>query len=80
MPKYQKINIYIYQCVHTDIKALGLMVSDKKIFSIFHYISLCKTCDPKEGGCNFWPKGHNLKELGRDKISCSAELSMGKVL
>ena len=57
------------------------MVSDKKIFSSFHYISLCKTYDPKEGGgCNFGPKGHNLKELGRDKISCSAELSMGKVL
>ena len=27
-------------------KTLGLVVSDKKIFSCFLYISLCKTCDP----------------------------------
>ena len=27
----------------------GLMVSDKKIFYVFHYISLCKTCDPGVG-------------------------------
>ena len=26
-------------------KALGLVVSDKKIFSYSPYVSLCKTCD-----------------------------------
>ena len=31
--------------LHTKYNALGLMVSDKKIFHVFHYISLCKTCD-----------------------------------
>ena len=30
-----------------NIKALGLLVSDKKIFSLFPYISLCKTFDPE---------------------------------
>ena len=29
-----------------DIKALGLVVTDKKIFYISPYIGLCKTCDP----------------------------------
>ena len=32
-----------------NIKALGLVVSDKKIFSCFLYISLYKTCDPWAG-------------------------------
>ena len=32
--------------LHTNIKALSLMVSDKKIFHVFPYISLCLTCDP----------------------------------
>ena len=31
-----------------NIKALGLMVSDKKIFYV-SYISICKTCDPQDG-------------------------------
>ena len=38
------------------IKALGLMVSNKKIFSCFPYTSLCKTCDPL-GGAIFGPRG-----------------------
>ena len=34
-----------------DAKYQGSMpcVSDKKIFSFFSYISLCKTCDPQGG-------------------------------
>ena len=32
--------------LHTKIKAIGLVVSDKKIFSCTPYISLCKTFDP----------------------------------
>ena len=28
------------------IKALGLVFSDKKIVSCFHYKSQCKACDP----------------------------------
>ena len=32
-----------------NIKALELVVSDKKIFSCFPYISLCKTYDPCVG-------------------------------
>ena len=38
-----------------SIKALCLMASDKKMFSYFPYISLCKTCDPK-GGAIFGPR------------------------
>ena len=39
------------------IKTLGHdMVSDKKIFHVFHYISLCKKCDAR-GGATFGPRG-----------------------
>ena len=34
-----------YQICIPNIKALCLVVSDKKIFSCFPYISLCKSCD-----------------------------------
>ena len=44
------------------MKALGLVVSDKKIFSCFPYISLCKTCDLLGA---FWPQGDNLNKLGK---------------
>ena len=40
-------------CYIPNIKALGPVVSDKKIFSCFPYISLYKTCDP--GAANIWP-------------------------
>ena len=30
----------------------------------FHYISLCKICDPW-CGVIFWPEGDNLNKLGR---------------
>ena len=51
------------------MKALGLVVSDKKIFFMFSliYLSLCKTCDP-QGMAIFWPKGHNLIKLGRGPL------------
>ena len=39
-----------------NMKALGLAVSDKKIFKGFPYITLCKTGDPW-GGANFDPRG-----------------------
>ena len=46
-----------------NIKALGLVASDKKIFSHFLYISLCKTCDPLVGTI-FGPRGYlNLVEV-----------------
>ena len=32
-------------CYILNINALGLVISDKKIFHVFTYISLCKTCD-----------------------------------
>ena len=43
------------------------MVSDKKIFSYFPYISLCKAFDPPGWG-HFWPKGYNLNKLGRGQL------------
>ena len=43
------------------MKALCLVVSDKKIFC-FPYISLCKTCDPQGR------PSHNLNKLGRDLL------------
>ena len=46
-----------------NIKALGLMVSDKKISPCFPYIGLCKTCDPQTG-----PQGDNLNKLGRGPL------------
>ena len=36
-------------CYISNSTALGLVVSDKKFFSCFPYISLCKTCDPRAG-------------------------------
>ena len=38
------------------------MVSDKKIFSHFPYISHCR------GRGHFWPKGYNLNKLGRGPL------------
>ena len=48
--------------LHT--KYLDLVVSDKKIFSHFSYISLCKTIVTPGRG-HFWPQGYNLNKLGR---------------
>ena len=52
--------------LHTNYQGLGLVVSDKKFFSHFLYISLCKTCDPWEGP--FSPMGYNLNKLGRGPL------------
>ena len=46
--------------------SLGLLVSDKKIFSRFLYISLCKTFNPQGG--HFWPCSYNLNNLGRGPL------------
>ena len=46
-----------------NIKALGLKVSDKKIFACFPYISQCKTIVTPGWGL-FWPQGHNLNYFG----------------
>ena len=54
-------------CYTPYIKALGLVVSDKKIFSCFPYISLCKTYDPR--GMPFLPHRHNLNKLARCPLS-----------
>ena len=48
------------------MKALGLVVSDKKIFSWFPYSSLFKTCKP--WGKSIWPQGYNLNKLGRGSL------------
>ena len=50
-----------------NIKALGLVVSDKKMFSCFPYISLCKTCN-SQGWAHFWSQGHNLNNFGRGQL------------
>ena len=47
-----------------NIKTLGHMVSDAKIFYVFNYKSLCKTCDPRGWGF-FLHQGHNLNKLSR---------------
>ena len=40
------------------------MVPEKKSFSCFSYMSLCKTCDPR-GVAIFGPRGDNLNNLAR---------------
>ena len=40
------------------------MVSDKKIFHVSHFISLCKAGDPL-GVAFFLPIGSNLNKFGR---------------
>ena len=54
------------------------MVSDKKIFSCFPYISLCKICDP--GWAHFWPQGHNLNKLGRGPNNIPNNKTLGLVV
>ena len=51
------------QCYIPNTKALGLVVSNKKIFC-FLYICLFKTLDPW-GGTTLWPQGHNLNKLNK---------------
>ena len=48
------------------INSLCLLVSDKKIFSSFPYISLFITFVPGAG--HFWPEGYNLNKLGRGPL------------
>ena len=37
-------------CYIPNIKALGFMVLDEKIFfNVSSYMGLCKTCDPRDG-------------------------------
>ena len=43
-------------------KALGLVVSDKKSFSHFPYINLCKIIDP-QGGTIFRPRAIILTNM-----------------
>ena len=35
----------------------------QRFFHVFHYISQCKTCDPRGGA--IWSQGHDLNKLGR---------------
>ena len=48
-----------------NIKTLGFMFSDKKIFFMF---SLCKPKHVAPGAGPFWSKGHNLNKLGFTQI------------
>ena len=48
-----------------NINPQGLVVSEKKIFLCFPYISLCKICD-----C----QGHNLNKLGKGPLGDAAIL------
>ena len=45
------------------------VVSDKKSFSCFPYISLCKKKYMTPGWDHFWPQGQKLNKLGRDPLS-----------
>ena len=42
------------------------MVSDEKIFSCFHYISLCKHVTLGVG--HFWPKGYKLNKFSESLL------------
>ena len=53
-------------CAKENIKTFGLVVSDKKIYSCFPYISLCKTCDPEF--IHIWPQGINYKTIGNGPL------------
>ena len=44
-----------------QIPRLDIVVSSK-IVSCFHYISLCKTCDPRGGP--YWPQEYNFNKCG----------------
>ena len=48
-------------------KDLGILVTVKKIFKGFPYVSLCKTLWPLGWG-QFWPQGYNLNNLGRGTL------------
>ena len=49
------------------MKALGLMVTDKKIFKGYPYISVYKTNDPGAG--QFWPQEPNLNIFGKGPLN-----------
>ena len=46
-------------------RSYGFRQEDFVMF--FPYISLCKTCDPRDGAI-FGPQGHNLNKLGRGPV------------
>ena len=46
-----------------NIKALCIVVSEKKICSCVPYVCLCKTCDALPGQAHFSPKGINYIQL-----------------
>ena len=48
--------------LHTKYQGSRSHGSDKKIFSCFPYISLCKTCDP------LVRHAYNLNKLGRGPL------------
>ena len=53
-------------CHTPNIKALGLVVSDKKIASRFVYISQCKICATWAG--HVITQGHSLNKLGKGSL------------
>ena len=52
----------IKHCFTQNIKALGLMVSEKKIFYAFSYSKFMKANDPKGRG-QLGPQGHDWQDL-----------------
>ena len=50
--------------LHTNIKALGLVVSDKKIVSCFPDVDYATPA----GRGHFWLHDHNLNKLRRDLL------------
>ena len=52
--------------LHTKYHVLGFVISNKKTFSHFPYISLCKYVTTGMG--HFWPKDYNLNKLGRGPL------------
>ena len=50
-----------------NIKALDLVISEKKFFFMFTLDGLCETC--ASGRAHFVPEGHNLNILGRGQLS-----------
>ena len=55
------------RCYIPNIKALHLLVSEKKIFKLFLLWSYVSNLRPP-GRCQFWPQGHHMNNLGRDLL------------
>ena len=59
----KKLGRGLLGCYIPNIKALGILVPDKKIFSCFLSIAFVNYVTPGAG--HFWPQGHNFNKCGR---------------